>query len=89
MTVYVCQCCGVEREFENAEIAFRAGWDTPPRFTTHVTCELCPAVCVVLGAPHEKKHKLWEREGRPATFSVEKCGVDELPDKWKGKVKNE
>lgn len=75
-----CQCCGIEREFADAEEAFKAGWDAPPHFTGHVCCHLCPAVCVVMGLSHSKAHALWEREGRPEKFSVAKCGVDK---QWK------
>lgn len=72
-----CQCCGVEREFLDGNEAFRAGWDAPPFFTTHICCDLCPAVCVVLGASHRMAHTLWDKEGRPAEFTVGKCGTDE------------
>lgn len=72
-----CQCCGIEQEFKDGEEAFKEGWDAPPHFTGYVCCKLCPAVCVVIGLPHTKAHALWEKEGRPAEFTVEKCGVDE------------
>jgi hypothetical protein len=71
-----CQCCGVEKDFPDGEAAYRAGWDAPPHFTTHVCCDLCPAVCVVLRASHAKAHALWEKEGRPSEFTVAKCGTD-------------
>ena len=74
-----CQCCGIEKEFDSAEAAFTAGWDSPPRFN-YTTCDLCPGVCVVLGAGHTHAHALWEKEGRPAEFSVAKCAAD---DEWK------
>lgn len=64
-----CQCCGIEREFETAQGAFKAGWDGPGYFSTHVTCELCPAVCIVLGAGHTKAHEHWAKHGRPPTFN--------------------
>lgn len=72
-----CQCCGFEREFENPEVAFEAGWDAPPHFTGYIACHLCPAVCIVLNLGHEKAHALWEREGRPEEFTVEKCCDDQ------------
>jgi hypothetical protein len=71
-----CQCCGIEEEFQDGEEAFKKGWDAPPHFLFHVTCNLCPAVCVVMGAPHDLAHDLWSKEGRPEHFSVAKCGVD-------------
>lgn len=71
-----CQCCGIEQEFADSEAAFQAGWDAPPHFSTHIVCNLCPAICIVLGASHAKAHALWEKEGRPEEFSCVKCGDD-------------
>jgi hypothetical protein len=71
-----CQCCGFERQFADGEAAFEAGWDAPPHFTGYVACNLCPAVCIVLGLPHRVAHAMWAREGRPAEFSIAKCGCD-------------
>jgi hypothetical protein len=71
-----CQCCGIERQFSDEEDAFKAGWDAPPHFTGYICCDLCPAVCIVLGQPHTKAHALWAKEGRPTQFSVAKCGTD-------------
>jgi hypothetical protein len=68
-----CQCCGFEQQFDS-EAAFEAGWDAPPHFTGYVTCHLCPAVCIVLRAPHGVAHAMWAREGRPAEFTVAKTG---------------
>lgn len=76
MTILTCQCCGHSEDFRTGEQAFWAGWDAPPHFTTHVCCPLCPAVCVVMGAGHRKAHKLWEIEGRPAEFTLDKCATD-------------
>lgn len=73
-----CQCCLFEREFVNGEAAFEAGWDAPPHFTGYICCDLCPAVCIVLGKSHASAHALWRREGRPAGFSVAKCADDEV-----------
>jgi hypothetical protein len=75
--IHRCQCCGFEQDFADGEAAFRAGWDAPPYFTGYVACDLCPAVCIVLGASHAHAHALWEQEGRPAEFSVAKCGTDD------------
>jgi hypothetical protein len=72
-----CQCCGFEQEFADGDAAFKAGWDAPPHFTGYVCCQICPAVCIVLGESHEMAHALWEREGRPAEFSFAKCAVDD------------
>lgn len=72
-----CQCCGFEVEFEDGEAAFQAGWDAPPHFIDIVACNLCPAVCIVLHKGHTKAHALWEREGRPATFSLDTCASDQ------------
>lgn len=72
-----CQCCGIEQDFVDGEAAFRAGWDAPPHFTGFVCCDLCPAVCIVLGASHAMAHAMWARDGRPTEFSVAKCGTDE------------
>ena len=71
-----CQCCGFEEEFSNPAVAFDRGWDAPPNFTAHVCCPLCPAVCVTLGLSHKKAHELWAKEGRPAEWTVAKCGTD-------------
>ena len=71
-----CQCCGFEADFTDGEAAFQAGWDALPHFTTHVCCDLCPAVCVVLGLSHEIAHERWAREGRPKEFTVAECGTD-------------
>ncbi len=72
-----CDCCGISAEFVDGEAAFQAGWDAPPHFTGYVACDLCPAVCIVLGASHATAHALWAKEGRPAEFSIAKCGVDD------------
>lgn len=71
-----CDCCGFEQEFTDGEAAFEAGWDAPPHFTGFVCCHLCPAVCVVLGMPHNKAHALWKHEGRPEEWTIAKCGTD-------------
>jgi hypothetical protein len=73
--VLKCQCCGFEEDLD-PEAAFQAGWDCPPHFK-HTACPLCPGVCVVLGRPHTKAHALWEKEGRPAEFTIEKCATDD------------
>lgn len=70
-----CECCGFEQEFGNPEEAFEAGWDCPPRFQ-YVACAICPGVCVVMGAGHEKAHALWAKEGRPSEFTLAKCATD-------------
>jgi hypothetical protein len=72
-----CQCCGFEEVFDGAEAAFQKGWDAPPHFSGYVCCDLCPAVCIVLNAPHEKAHALWKRVGRPKQWELETCGTDE------------
>ena len=72
-----CDCCGIEQNFKDSEAAFQDGWDAPPHFTGFVCCDLCPAVCIVLGMSHKHAHALWEKEGRPKEFSVAKCGTDE------------
>lgn len=71
-----CQCCGIESDFADGEAAFRAGWDAPPHFTGYVCCDLCPAVCIVLGAGHAKAHADWAANGRPETFNA-RCVTDE------------
>jgi hypothetical protein len=76
MLVLKCQCCGFEREFEGEHSAFQAGWDAPPYFP-YVSCDLCPGVCIALGASHKEAHALWEIEGRPIKFTAAKCAVDE------------
>lgn len=70
MVKLTCQCCGYAREFEDGQAAFDAGWDAPPTFTTHVSCDLCPGSWIVLGCTgmHAAAHARWEREGRPAEF---------------------
>lgn len=73
----VCDCCGFEQEFKDAEEAFQAGWDGPPHFTGFVVCSICPAVCVVLHKGHLLAHALWAAEGRPAEWSMEKCATDD------------
>ncbi len=65
-----CQCCGIEREFKDGEEAFQAGWDAPPHFSTHICCDICPAVCLVLNAGHTKAHAYWEKHGRPKEFNA-------------------
>ncbi len=72
-----CQCCGFEREFEDGEEAFQAGWDAPPYFTVYVGCDLCPMTCLLGERSHAKAHALWAKEGRPKTFTVAKCADDE------------
>jgi DNA-directed RNA polymerase subunit M/transcription elongation factor TFIIS len=37
---YTCEGCGKKWHGTQAA-AFEAGWDAPPWFTTHVTCESC------------------------------------------------
>lgn len=74
--LYRCQCCGIEEEYQDGHAAFQAGWDCEPMFHTHVACPLCPAICIVMGATHTIAHALWEAEGRPAEFSLEKCADD-------------
>lgn len=73
-----CQCCGFVAEFESGEKAFKAGWDAPPYFMQHVCCPICPAACVVLGKGHKIAHALWQREGRPKDFSIDKCASDDI-----------
>jgi hypothetical protein len=75
--LYTCQCCGFEQQFKDGEDAFQNGWDAPPHFTGYVTCNLCPAVCVVLGLSHKLAHAKWQRDGRPSEFTVATCGVDD------------
>ena len=72
-----CQCCGIERDFVDGEEAFREGWDALPYFSQHISCDLCPAVCIVFGASHAKAHALWAKHGRPKEFTIETCGTDE------------
>ncbi len=80
MIVLKCECCGFEREFESEHSAFQDGWDNPPYFP-YVSCGLCPGVCVAFGASHAKAHALWEKQGRPTEFTVEKCATDDyMPD---------
>jgi hypothetical protein len=64
-----CACCGFEKEFTDAEEAFRAGWDAPPHFP-YVGCDLCPGALIAFGHTHQHaaKHEKWAREGRPAEF---------------------
>lgn len=71
-----CECCGFEREFENGEEAFEAGWDAPPHFTQVVTCDLCPASGLVCGVGHHKAHQYWKQHGRPKEFTVIHCCLD-------------
>ncbi len=59
------------------EEAFRKGWDAPPHFTGYVCCDLCPAVCIVLGLAHDKAHARWAIQGRPPVFTVVDCAPDE------------
>ena len=73
-----CECCGIENEFVDGEDAFQKGWDAPPHFTQAVTCDLCPAICVILGKSHKMAHDLWAKEGRPEEFTSLKCGDDEV-----------
>lgn len=74
--IFQCQCCGIQQDFVDGGAAFAAGWDAPPHFTGYICCDLCPAVCVVSGMSHQRAHAIWARDGRPAEFSVAKCGVD-------------
>ena len=76
MVKHKCQCCGIEKEFKDEDEAFKAGWDTPQRFG-YTTCDLCPGVCITMGASHKKAHALWAKEGRPTEFTITCCGVDE------------
>jgi len=78
MQQFKCQCCGFEKQFENEEAAFQAGWDCPPRFS-YVTCDLCPGTCIVLNIGHEKAHEFWKTNGRPAEFNFD-CVQD---DNWR------
>jgi len=73
---FKCQCCDFEQEFTSTEVAFEAGWDTPPRFS-YTTCDLCPGICVFMNLPHDKAHALWAKEGRPKEFSMLTCGIDD------------
>lgn len=85
-----CQCCGFEQEFADDEAVFDAGWDAPPLFP-YVSCDLCPGVCIILGAGHTLAHAIWEREGRPKSFSVEKCATDDVigePERMKAALEN-
>ena len=76
-----CQCCGFEQDFDSLETAFQAGWDAPPHFTGYVTCDLCPAVCIVAGLSHEKAHEHWQKYGRPTEFNLGTCAPDA---EWRG-----
>lgn len=71
-----CECCGFEQEFKDGGEAYEAGWDAPPRFS-FVTCNLCPAVCIVLGKGHKLAHALWAAEGRPKAWTFAKCATDD------------
>jgi hypothetical protein len=77
-----CECCGIEQEFpdDNGETAFNEGWDAPPHFTQVMTCGLCPSAPFVIHGDwheHDSIHEKWEREGRPAEFSVAECVAPE------------
>jgi hypothetical protein len=86
MVKYKCLCCEYEQEFENAEAAYKAGWDVPPYFTVvQPMCNLCPSAPVVIhggieGARmrHKCSHERWKRDGRPAHF--EEAEEDALSD---------
>lgn len=67
-----CECCGFEKEFQDGEEAFQAGWDAPPHFTGYVSCDLCPGAWIVLGQTekHAEAHKKWAQGGRPADFRL-------------------
>ena len=71
-----CICCGHEREFADAEDAFKNGWDAPPHFTAGPFCDLCPASLHVMGITHEPAHMRWMLNGRPAEFSPATCGSE-------------
>jgi hypothetical protein len=73
---YRCQCCGFEQDFADGEAAFAAGWDAPPHFTGYICCDLCPAVCIVMGLSHEVAHATWKERGRPSEWSMD-CATDE------------
>ncbi len=75
---FKCQCCGIEADYIDGESAYMHGWDAAPYFRDHVTCNLCPAVCVILGAGHTKAHAHWAEHGRPENFGP-LCVVD---DQW-------
>jgi len=77
---FKCQCCGFEQEFANGEEAFENGWDAPPHFTGYVCCDLCPAVCIVLGLSHTKAHAFWAKHGRPPDFGALCVPDDQFPD---------
>jgi len=49
--------------------------------TGYVTCDLCPAVCIVAGLSHEKAHEHWQKYGRPTEFSLGTCAPDA---EWRG-----
>lgn len=66
--IYRCDCCKFEQEFSTPDDAFRAGWDAPPHFNGFVCCNLCPAVCVVLGLSHTIAHEFWKDHGRTDQF---------------------
>jgi hypothetical protein len=40
--IYTCEVCGTKTTGQTTQELFKAGWDTPPHFTTHVTCPTCP-----------------------------------------------
>lgn len=42
-----CEACGVEKEFADAEEAFRDGWDAPPHFP-YVGCDKCPGAPIFI-----------------------------------------
>jgi hypothetical protein len=70
-----CMCCGFERDFLDAEDAFKKGWDAPPHFTGYVACNLCPASTLILEGPegHAGVHRRWAESGRPDDFDVATC----------------
>jgi hypothetical protein len=74
-----CECCGFEREFATTDEAFDAGWDEKEHLPNWpVSCDLCPGVCAMGEVDHSEAHAIWERNGRPAEFSLE--GLPSLPE---------
>lgn len=65
---FKCQCCGFERDFNDGEEAFHAGWDAPPHITGYVSCDLCPGVCAIGLESHSLAHAYWQVHGRPTEF---------------------
>ncbi len=72
MITLTCPCCGHQEEYLNRTRAFEAGWDLGP----WEACPLCPGVCLLEIATHEKAHAYWKEHGRPKAFGRD-CVTDE------------